>query len=73
MFKKILTALVAIVVIFLIVVALQPADFRISRSETMHAPAATVFQHVNDFHQWEDWSPWAKLDPNVQNTFERGR
>jgi hypothetical protein len=24
---------------------------------------------VNDFHQWELWSPWAKLDPAATNTF----
>ncbi len=25
---------------------------------------------MNDFHNWEAWSPWAKLDPNVKNIFE---
>jgi hypothetical protein len=25
---------------------------------------------VNDLHNWEAWSPWAKLDPAVKNTFE---
>src|SRR5207248_2982956 len=29
-----------------------------------------VFAQVNDFHNWEAWSPWAKLDPAVKNTFE---
>src|SRR4029079_18322294 len=74
MVKKILirvaAAVAAIVVLFLIVVALQPSDFRISRSAKMAAPPAAVFAQVNDYHNWDAWSPWAKLDPNAQVTFE---
>ena len=29
-----------------------------------------VFEQVNDFHKWEAWSPWAKLDPTAKYTFE---
>jgi hypothetical protein len=29
-----------------------------------------VFAQVNDFHNWEAWSPWAKLDPAAKATFE---
>jgi len=24
---------------------------------------------VNDFHRWNAWSPWARLDPDAINTF----
>ena len=70
MLKIVLLSLVAIVVIFVIVVALQPADFRVQRSATIAAPPAVVFSHVNDLHLWQDWSPWAKLDPNAKNSFD---
>ena len=70
MLKKILIALVAIVVVFVGVVAMQPSDFRIVRTATMSAPASAVFAQVNDFHNWEEWSPWAKLDPAAKNSFE---
>lgn len=70
MVKKILVALLAIVGLFLVVVAMQPADFRVTRSTTVNAPAARVFEHVNDFHKWDAWSPWAKLDPNMKKTHE---
>lgn len=56
--------------ILVIVVALQPSKFRISRSATISAPPAKVFAQVNDFHKWQEWSPWAKLDPNAKATFE---
>jgi hypothetical protein len=36
------------------------------RSATVSAPTPAVFARVNDFHNWESWSPWAKLDPAGQ-------
>jgi hypothetical protein len=70
MLKKILIALAAIVVVFVGVVAMQPSDFRIVRTATISGPAPAVFAQVNDFHNWEAWSPWAKLDPATKNSFE---
>ena len=70
MLKKFLIAIAAIIVVFVVVVALQPAEFRIVRSATISAPAPAVFAQVNDFHNWQAWSPWAKLDPAAKATFE---
>ena len=70
MLKKILLAFAALIAIFLIVVALQPDEYRVSRTAAIAAPAPAVFAQVNDFHAWEAWSPWAKLDPNAKATFE---
>ncbi|MET0568545.1 MAG: SRPBCC family protein [Hyphomicrobiaceae bacterium] len=70
MLKKILLGLIAIIAIFAGYVALQPSDFRITRSTTVAAPPAVVFDQVNDFHKWDAWSPWAKLDPNAKAIFE---
>lgn len=70
MLKFILIGLAAILAVFLIVAALQPADFRISRSATIAAATPVVFEQVNDLHKWNAWSPWARLDPNAKNTFE---
>jgi len=69
MLTYVIIGVIAVVVLFLIVVALQPNDFRISRTATMRAPAAAAFAQVNDFHHWERWSPWLKLDPNAKVTF----
>lgn len=70
MLKKILLAVAVIIAAFIVVVALQPADFRIARSAVIDAPPPAVFQHVNNLRKWEDWSPWAKLDPAARSTFE---
>jgi uncharacterized protein YndB with AHSA1/START domain len=68
--RKVLLAIAILVAAFLGYVALQPSDYRITRSATMTAPPAAVFEQVNDFHKWEAWSPWAKKDPNAKNSFE---
>ncbi len=70
MFKLILLALAVLVVGFVIVVALQPTDFRITRSATIPAPPAVVFAQVNDLHKFQEWSPWAKIDPAAKMNFE---
>jgi hypothetical protein len=70
MLKKIVIGLVAVVAVFAVVVALQPSEYRISRSATVAAPASDVFAQVNDFHNWEAWSPWVKLDPTAKVAFE---
>lgn len=69
MIKKILLVLAALIAIVLVIAAFQPSEFRVTRSATIAAPAAVVFPHVNDFHQWAGWSPWEKLDPAMKRTF----
>ena len=68
MLKKILIGVAAVIVLFVIVVATRPADFRIERSTTIAAPPEVVFAQVNDFHAWPAWSPWEKLDPGMKRT-----
>ena len=69
-FVYILIAVAIVILGFVIVVAMQPSEFRIARIATMAAAPADVFAQVNDFHKWEAWSPWAKLDPNMKQTDE---
>ena len=61
---------VAIAVVLVIIVAARPSEFRVTRSATIAAPAARVFDQVNELPKWNAWSPWAKLDPAAKNTFE---
>lgn len=69
MIRKILIGLAVLILGLVVVVAFQPADFRVTRSAEIDAPPAVVFGQVNDFHKWEAWSPWAKMDPAAKNTF----
>ena len=73
MLKWSLVAVAAVVVIFLIAVALQPSEFKVERSATLRAPAPAAFAQVNDFQNWLAWSPWEKVDPALKRQYEGAR
>ena len=70
MLIKALIALAAIVIVFAAIVAMQPSDFRVARTATIAAPAPAVFAQVNDYRNWNAWSPYEKLDPAMKKTYE---
>jgi uncharacterized protein YndB with AHSA1/START domain len=70
MLKKIFVALLVVVVVLVAVIALQPSQFHVTRTATIAAPPPVVFAQVNDFHKWEAWNPWGKLDPAAKQTYE---
>lgn len=70
MMFNLLIVLAALVVLFVLIVSFRPSEFRVERSATVAAPAEVVFAQVNDLHNWEGWSPWAKLDPAARQTYE---
>jgi uncharacterized protein YndB with AHSA1/START domain len=70
LFVKILIGIAVVVLVLVVVVAVQPSEYRVVRTATIAAPPAAVFEQVNDFHKWEAWSPWAKLDPEAKETHE---
>jgi uncharacterized protein YndB with AHSA1/START domain len=69
MLKTILISLAVIVIVLAVIVALQPSEFRVARSTTISASPATVFAQVNDFHKWEAWNPWGKIDPAMKQAY----
>jgi hypothetical protein len=70
MIMPILIVVASIIIVFIVIVAAQSAQFTVTRSAKISAPPEKIFPHVNDLHNWEAWSPWAKLDPNAKNSFE---
>jgi carbon monoxide dehydrogenase subunit G len=70
MLMKILITLTVIVIVFVVIVALRPSEYRVARTVTIAAPAPAVFAQVNDFHKWNAWNPWAKMDPAMKQTYE---
>jgi len=65
----ILIVIAAVIVLLVAVVATRPSDFRVTRSTAISAPPAVVFAQVNDFHNWDGWSPWARMDPEMKATY----
>jgi len=70
MLKKVLLALAGLVAVGAAIVAAQPSEYRVTRTATMAATPATVFAQVNDLRSWKAWSPWARRDPAMRETFE---
>lgn len=73
MLKKLLLAILALFVVGVVAIVIaastQPSEFEVKRSATIDAEPSAVFPHVNNFRRWEDWSPWADLDPDMEITY----
>ncbi len=69
MLTKILLTIAAVAIVLVIVVATRPAEFQISRTAAIPAPAPAVFGLVNDFRKWGQWSPYEKMDPAMTKTY----
>jgi len=61
-------AVVAICVI-LILAAMKPSTFIVERSVSINATPEKIAPLINDFHSWNIWSPWAKLDPTMKTVY----
>jgi len=67
--RNALLVLLLVIVALAVYVATRPSEFLLTRTRTLAAPPEIVHAYVNDFHHWAEWSPWEKLDPNLQREF----
>ena len=64
---RILIAVVAVAAVVILGIAwTKPDHFEVQRSLSVKAAPDEVFPLVNDFSNWDDWSPWAKKDPAME-------
>jgi len=61
----VLAALVA----FIAFVNSKPNSFQLERSILIDAPPAKIRPLIENFRRWTAWSPWEKLDPDLQRTY----
>ena len=69
MLKKIVIGLIVIVIAILVFAATKPATYHVERSTTIAATREKITPLLDDFHNWNQWSPWAKLDPNMHVSY----
>lgn len=69
MLKTIAIVVVLVSAVILVLAATRPDTFRVERSTNVEAPPERVQALIDDFHQWNRWSPWEKLDPAMRRTF----
>jgi Polyketide cyclase / dehydrase and lipid transport len=53
----------------LLFAATKPDTFRVERTAGIKAPAEKIYPLINDFHSWESWSPFEKLDPAMKKSY----
>lgn len=61
--------LLAVVIILSIYIAVSEGNYDIKRSRVIKAPVEVVFENVNDFKNWENWSPWFEMDPTTVTSY----
>jgi hypothetical protein len=68
--KRVLVLLLIAVAAFAAYVATRPPEFRVERSAMIDAPQEVVFRNLDEFRRWGSWSPWEKLDPDMERSYD---
>ncbi len=66
MLKKILIGVGIFAALLIAVIATRPPEVHIERSAVINAPADMIFPYTADLRKFDEWSPWAELDPDVE-------
>ena len=45
------------------------ADFSLSRSTRVHASPDRIHALLDDFREWQKWSPWEGVDPDLDREY----
>lgn len=45
------------------------STYTVERTRTINAPPARVYSLVVDFREWERWSPWEDVDPELRRSY----
>lgn len=68
--KRLLAIILAAALVFLAIGLLLPSKVHVERSTWIDAPPANVFTLLNGYKRFNDWSPWADLDPEPEYRYE---
>ena len=68
--RAVAVVVLAIAVALVVVVSTRPDRFHVERSATIVAPSDAIFAYVNDLRRWTAWSPWEKIDPQMQRSYD---
>ncbi len=63
---KVIVAVTFLLLCTIVYVDSQPGRFNYKRSHTFNAAPEQIIPYITDLRRWNEWSPWAKLDPHVK-------
>ena len=69
MIKIIAAVVVLLIAAVLIFAATRPDTFRVQRATSIKAPPQKIAAALSDFHDWQAWSPWEKMDPAMKRSY----
>jgi uncharacterized protein YndB with AHSA1/START domain len=69
MLKKILLGFAVLVGMVIAAAMLKSPDYRVERSLVIAAPAERLFPYFDNHKKFNEWNPWAKMDPEAKNTY----
>jgi hypothetical protein len=64
--KTIGIVLVTLIALFLIIPLFVKNTYRVEKSVDIQAEKEIVFDYMRHFENFDKWSPWAELDPNME-------
>ncbi|MGJ1261679.1 SRPBCC family protein [Sphingobacterium spiritivorum] len=67
--KKILLAILALVVILLIAALFLKKDYAVKREIVINKPREVVFEYIKYIKNQNYYSKWATMDPNMKKTY----
>jgi uncharacterized protein YndB with AHSA1/START domain len=68
MVKKISIAVVILIAAIFVFAASRPDTFSVERSTSIKAAPEKIFPLINDFHQWDAWTPYNK-DREIKKSY----
>ncbi|NNE78577.1 MAG: SRPBCC family protein [Pricia sp.] len=61
--------IVGLVVLIILLAVIAPKTYDVFRTIEVSRPKADVFEYLKSLKKMDEWSPWAKKDPNMEKKF----
>jgi hypothetical protein len=62
--------LAGLVLLFLVMAAMGPRSYRVSRSTTIDRSPAVVYNYAKYLKNQDEWGPWARRDPDMEHSYQ---
>ncbi len=68
-FKNIIVAIIAVILLVLIIAALAPSNIYVKRDVTIKKSKSEVFDYVKYLKNQDEFATWSQIDPNMKKEF----
>ncbi|MCX6257680.1 MAG: GyrI-like domain-containing protein [Bacteroidia bacterium] len=68
--KSVAYVLLVIIILLIVISLFLPSKIRVERSKVIKSIPVVVYEQVNILKNWERWSPWHRIDPEMELKYE---